>query len=79
MTFLCLSSISIPVLHAMRKKEMNLKAQFFYFLLHLEKQKPNKCPCQVGTGIPCYPKVKRSYEAFYKLRCCKDKKAITIL
>lgn len=23
---------------------MNLKAQFFYFLLHLEKEKPNKCP-----------------------------------
>jgi len=76
MTFLCLSSISIPVLHAMRKKEMNLKAQFFYFLLHLEKQKPNKCPCQVGTGIPCYPKVKRSYETYPKLQWHKVKKQL---
>lgn len=33
----------------------------------------------VRIGIPCYPKVKHSYEVFYKPRRCKDKEAITIL
>lgn len=71
MTLLCSSSISTPVLHAKKKKEMNLKAHFSAFSVW-KNRILGSFPAVLAPGLPTFKcSIKRSEAVLIFTSCIR--------